>query len=67
MLDVRRIFVVTAWLPRRYERPRTLSISARLNASTIQSDMRVLRNGREAWLRIKSADRNSFLKKPQLQ
>ena len=29
--------------------------------------MRVLRDGREAWLRIKSADRNSFLKKPQLQ
>ena len=29
--------------------------------------MRVLRNGREAWLRVKSADRNSFLKKPQLQ
>ena len=29
--------------------------------------MRVLRNGREAWLRIKSADRGSFLKKPQLQ
>ena len=29
--------------------------------------MRVLRNGREAWLRIKSADRNSFLKKPLMQ
>ncbi|MBA8876378.1 S1C family serine protease [Phyllobacterium myrsinacearum] len=29
--------------------------------------LRVLRNGREAWLRIKSADRNNFLKKPQLQ
>lgn len=29
--------------------------------------MRVLRNGREAWLRVKSADRNSFLRKPQLQ
>jgi len=29
--------------------------------------MRVIRNGREAWLRVKSADRNSFLKKPQLQ
>ncbi|WP_454850006.1 S1C family serine protease [Rhizobium binxianense] len=29
--------------------------------------MRVLRNGREAWLRVKSADRSSFLKKPQLQ
>lgn len=29
--------------------------------------MRVLRNGREAWLRIKSADRTSFLKKPRLQ
>jgi S1-C subfamily serine protease len=29
--------------------------------------MRVLRNGREAWLRVKSADRGSFLKKPQLQ
>ncbi|RDJ15886.1 S1C family serine protease [Rhizobium grahamii] len=29
--------------------------------------MRVLRDGREAWLRIRSADRNQFLKKPQLQ
>jgi len=29
--------------------------------------MRVLRDGRDTWLRIKSADRNSFLKKPQLQ
>ena len=29
--------------------------------------MRILRNGREAWLRVKSADRGSFLKKPQLQ
>jgi S1-C subfamily serine protease len=29
--------------------------------------MRVLRDGREAWLRVKSADRNSFLRKPHLQ
>jgi S1-C subfamily serine protease len=29
--------------------------------------MRVLRDGRDAWLRIKSADRNSFLRKPPLQ
>jgi len=29
--------------------------------------IRVLRDGREAWLRIKSADRGSFLKKPQMQ
>ncbi len=29
--------------------------------------MRVLRDGREAWLRINSADRNSFLKKPSIQ
>ena len=29
--------------------------------------MRVLRNGREAWLRVKSADRNSFLRKLPLQ
>jgi len=29
--------------------------------------MRILRDGREAWLRIKSADRNDFLRKPQLQ
>lgn len=29
--------------------------------------MRVLRDGREAWLRVKSADRNSFLKKPHMQ
>jgi len=29
--------------------------------------IRIVRNGREAWLRIRSSDRNSFLKKPQLQ
>jgi len=29
--------------------------------------MRVVRAGRESWLRVKSADRNSFLRKPQLQ
>ncbi|MEK1896778.1 MAG: S1C family serine protease [Rhizobium sp.] len=29
--------------------------------------MRVLRDGREAWLRVRSADRNAFLRKPQLQ
>jgi S1-C subfamily serine protease len=29
--------------------------------------MRVVRGGRETWLRVKSADRNSFLRKPQLQ
>jgi S1-C subfamily serine protease len=29
--------------------------------------MRIVRDGRDAWLRVKSADRNSFLRKPQLQ
>jgi S1-C subfamily serine protease len=29
--------------------------------------IRILRDGREAWLRVRSADRNSFLRKPQLQ
>ena len=29
--------------------------------------LRIVRDGRETWLRIKSADRNSFLTKPQLQ
>jgi len=29
--------------------------------------MRVVRDGRETWLRIKTADRSAFLKKPQLQ
>lgn len=29
--------------------------------------MRIVRDGRETWLRIKTADRNSFLKRPQLQ
>ncbi|MBB4229458.1 S1C family serine protease [Rhizobium mongolense] len=33
----------------------------------VEIPMRILRDGREAWLRIKSADRNSFLRKPQLQ
>ena len=29
--------------------------------------LRIVRDGRDTWLRIKSADRNSFLRKPQLQ
>ena len=29
--------------------------------------MRVLRDGRDAWLRVKTADRQSFLKKPMMQ
>ena len=29
--------------------------------------MRVVRAGRETWLRVKSADRSSFLRKPHLQ
>lgn len=29
--------------------------------------MRIVRDGRDSWLRIKSADRNSFLRKPLLQ
>lgn len=29
--------------------------------------MRVVRDGRETWLRVKTADRDSFLRKPQLQ
>lgn len=29
--------------------------------------IRVVRDGRDTWLRIKSADRNTYLKKPQLQ
>ncbi|WP_448953722.1 S1C family serine protease [Labrys neptuniae] len=33
----------------------------------VEVPMRVLRDGRETWLRVKSADRNSFLRKPPLQ
>jgi S1-C subfamily serine protease len=29
--------------------------------------IRIVRNGRETWLRVKSADRGSFLRKPHLQ
>ena len=29
--------------------------------------LRVLRDGREVWIRVKSDDRNNFLKKPQMQ
>lgn len=29
--------------------------------------LKIVRDGRDSWLRIKSADRNSFLRKPQLQ
>ena len=28
--------------------------------------MRIVRDGRETWLRVKSADRNSFLRRPHL-
>lgn len=37
------------------------------NPAGSEIPLRVVRDGRETWLRIKSADRNSFLKKPQLQ
>jgi S1-C subfamily serine protease len=29
--------------------------------------MRIVRDGRDTWVRLRSADRNSLLKKPQLQ
>jgi hypothetical protein len=29
--------------------------------------MRIVRDGRENWVRVKSADRNEYLKKPLLQ
>jgi hypothetical protein len=29
--------------------------------------LRLVRDGRENWVRVKTADRNSFLQKPQLQ
>jgi S1-C subfamily serine protease len=29
--------------------------------------IRIIRNGRESWLRVRSADRGDFLKRPQLQ
>ena len=29
--------------------------------------LRIVRDGRDTWLRVKSADRNSFLLKPSLQ
>lgn len=33
----------------------------------VEIPLRIIRNGRDAWLRIKSADRGSFLKKPRVQ
>jgi S1-C subfamily serine protease len=36
-------------------------------AAGTEVPMRIVRKGRDAWIRIKSADRGSFLKKPQLQ
>lgn len=36
-------------------------------AAGTEVPMRIVREGRETWLRVKSADRNSFLRKPQLQ
>ena len=32
-----------------------------------QFSLRIVRDGRENWVRIKTADRDSFLQKPQLQ
>jgi len=37
------------------------------NPAGAEIPLRVVRDGRETWLRVKSADRNSFLKKPHLQ
>ncbi|MEW6635000.1 MAG: PDZ domain-containing protein, partial [Pseudomonadota bacterium] len=37
------------------------------NPAGSEIPLRVVRDGRETWLRVKSADRNAFLKKPQLQ
>ena len=36
-------------------------------AAGTEVPMRILRKGRDAWIRVKSADRESLLKKPQLQ
>jgi len=36
-------------------------------AAGTEIPLRIVRKGRDAWLRLKSADRSSFLKKPQLQ
>jgi S1-C subfamily serine protease len=36
-------------------------------AAGTEVPIRIVRKGRDAWIRIKSADRRSFLKKPQLQ
>lgn len=33
----------------------------------VELPLRVVRDGREAWLRVKSADRDALLKKPQMQ
>ena len=37
------------------------------NPAGAEIPLRVVRDGRDTWLRVKSADRNSFLKKPHLQ
>ncbi len=36
-------------------------------AAGTEVPMRIVSKGRDAWIRVKSADRGSFLKKPQLQ
>jgi S1-C subfamily serine protease len=36
-------------------------------AAGAEVPVRIVRNGRDAWMRVKSADRGSFLKKPQIQ
>ncbi len=36
-------------------------------AAGTEIPIRIIRNGRDAWMRVKSADRQSFLKKPRLQ
>jgi S1-C subfamily serine protease len=36
-------------------------------AAGAEVPIRIVRNGRDAWMRVKSADRGSFLKRPKLQ
>ncbi len=36
-------------------------------AAGTEVPLRIVRNGRDAWMRVKSADRSDFLKKPRLQ
>ena len=59
--------VGAAWAPWLDAPPPQCFFLPQYGPSCGRTPLRVVRDEREAWFRIKTADRNSFLKKPMLQ